>query len=272
MADRVPTCLDLATRLVDDGRSWVVPDGWQQGRGAFGGLVIAGMLRAVERAAGTDRALRSVSAQVLAPLLPGPAALAVETVRVGSAVSTYAVALASGGEVVARAVAVLGARRELTPSAPPAPPSAPPAAPPWEAVGLVPLGPPLAPVFMQHLQARPVRGIPLTGDADETVAWVAFAPGGDGPRADYDAVGLVALVDSLWPVALVAMAASRPMATLTFEAAVTVDPATLDPQAPLLYRGRTVAEHEGYLVEQRQLWTPDGRLAAHNVQTIVVIR
>ena len=32
------------------GLSWQVPNGWQQGRGAFGGLVLATLLRAIERA------------------------------------------------------------------------------------------------------------------------------------------------------------------------------------------------------------------------------
>jgi hypothetical protein len=55
-----------------------IPDGWQQGRGAFGGLVLAALLRAME-AAEDDRArvTRSLSGELCGPVLPGP----VEIVR-----------------------------------------------------------------------------------------------------------------------------------------------------------------------------------------------
>src|SRR5262245_49584310 len=95
---------------VEHGRFRVlVPDGWQQGRGAFGGFVVAMLVRAVERFAGDPaRTLRSLTAELCGPTLPGEAELQVEALRVGSGVGTYAVRLRQSGEVQAHAVCVLG--------------------------------------------------------------------------------------------------------------------------------------------------------------------
>jgi hypothetical protein len=51
-----------------------------------------------------------------------------------------------------------------------------------------------------------------------------------------------------------------------------VDPATVDPQVPLLHHGRLLGYADGYATETRELWTADGRLAVHNTQVITVIK
>src|SRR5215475_158847 len=50
-----------------------VPDGWQQGRGAFGGLVFGLLVRAMEtQVADPARLLRALSGDIAGPVLPGP--------------------------------------------------------------------------------------------------------------------------------------------------------------------------------------------------------
>jgi hypothetical protein len=93
----------------------------------------------------------------------------------------------------------------------------------------------------------------------------------DGSRG-YDEAGVAALADALWPASLVRLDSMRPMATLSFTLDLVADPATLDPAQPLLHHGRLVAGRDGYPVEIRQLWSPDGRLVTHNVQTMAIIR
>ena len=70
-----PASLDrvLDVSLVAEGRYALdVPDGWAQGRGAFGGLVLGAMLRAVTRAEPDPaRRVRSVTGEIPAPVLPG---------------------------------------------------------------------------------------------------------------------------------------------------------------------------------------------------------
>ena len=89
-----------------------VPDGWQQGRGAFGGLVLGAAVRAVEGFAGQpDRPLRTLTAELCGPLLPGPAEILVEPLRLGTGTSTVAARVIQGDELAAHAVLVLGRHR-----------------------------------------------------------------------------------------------------------------------------------------------------------------
>ena len=41
---------------------------------------------------------------------------------------------------------------------------------------------------------------------------------------------------------------------------------------PILHRGRVLSGRNGYVAESRELWSADGRLLAHNQQTVVIIR
>ena len=75
-----------------------VPDGWQQGRGAFGGLVLGSMVRAAESAAATpDRRVRTVSGEIVAPVAVGEAEIVVAPWRTGSAVTVLQATLRQEG-------------------------------------------------------------------------------------------------------------------------------------------------------------------------------
>jgi acyl-CoA thioesterase len=244
-----------------------VPDGWQQGRGAFGGLVLAAMVRAGEAViADPTRILRSLTAEIVGPVLPGAAELRVEILRAGSGVTTAAVRLVQGGEVQAHAVLACGAPRgtfEL------APVLAPPPMPPWREMTIAPMSGPPAPTFAQHVEFRPGGPPPFSASPEvEVRGWVRLR----APGADRGSPYLVALADSYWPSVLVALRTPRPMATLgfTFQRVAGID--GLDPDAPLFYRGRVLAAQDGFAAEQRELWGEDGRLVALNHQTLVVIK
>lgn len=247
---------------------WQVPDGWQQGRGAWGGLVIAAVLRA---AAGSevdeghpDRLPRSVTAEIVAPVLAGEALIECTQVRRGSATATWSVRIDSAGETATRASVVFGDPRKGEPLD--TTPARPPDVADWRDIPVVELGPPIAPPFLQHLSMRPISGFPVSGSQDDIVMWLTY------PQGRLDAAALLALVDGPWPVALVRSRENRPMATLSFFATLLVDPQDLPPGEPLLYRSRLLGQHDGYTTEQRELWTADGRLAVENVQLITLIR
>src|SRR5688572_16079779 len=95
----------------------VVPDGWLQGRGAFGGLVLAPMVRAALLVAtpGPERRVRTLTAEIVAPVLPGAADLSVEELRAGSGTTTLAVRLLQEGELRAHGVVVIGRARKDAP-------------------------------------------------------------------------------------------------------------------------------------------------------------
>ena len=258
-----------ATSIDDATFAWTVPDGWQQGRGAWGGLVVGALARAVMRSErDADRLLRSVSAQLIAPAQAGDHSISVECVRRGTAVSTWTAVLRDNEQrTVALLTAVLGATRDLV--EPPnfadwrssAAPSVPVAAD-VPSLDLPSFG---GPVFMQHLDMRPVEGIPGSGDRPETCGWVALKR-----SVPVDAAVLVALVDAWWPASLVAMTAMRPIATVGFSANLVCDPLDV-PEGPLLHHAFVTGADEGFTSEVRRLWTPDGRLVVDNLQSVVLI-
>lgn len=246
---------------------WDVPEGWLQGRGAWGGLVVAAAVRAARAVDPDAPPLREVSVHMVGPVMAGPARVACTLVRRGSATAVWQVTIDSAaGETWVVATVVFGGARALDVDARPT--LTMPEAPDWRALEPLVLEPPLAPEFLQHLAVRPLGGYPYSGSSDEVLAWVAPAVAIEG----YDDATLTGMVDALWPAALVQVTTARPMATLSFSATLLVDPATVDAATPLLHRGRMLGIAEGYSTESRELWTADGRLAVLNSQVIAIIR
>src|SRR5262245_892856 len=113
----------------DEGATYLldVATGWEQGRGAYGGLVIGAMARACEAEA-EGRPFRSISAVVMAPVVAGPAHVAVTPLRRGSGVSILRASVSQGGALAAEATALFGAPR---PDAPTFVRREAPVLPPW---------------------------------------------------------------------------------------------------------------------------------------------
>ena len=252
---------------------WQVPDGWQQGRGAWGGLAIGAMILAVEQAeteqssGGPDRTVRSVSMQLCGPAVIGLAEVMVEPVRIGTGMSTWSVRVTdSESSVIATGTVITGAPRRssgLTSSTPWSPLEAP-AAPPAADVPTVPTPAPFPP-FTQHFDYRVASGFPLQGSPAETLGWIGYR---DSPS--WSAASLIALADAWYTATLVHLRELTSISTVEFTASLLIDPADLDPGTPLLHHGIVSSFREGYASEQRRLWTPDGRLAVDNLQAMVV--
>jgi hypothetical protein len=247
---------------------WTVPDGWQQGRGAWGGLPIGAMINAVMRTeSDAARSLRTVSVTLSAPALPGPHTITVDPVRIGSGVSTWAARIIdSTGGFVGGGSFVTGSPRagadgrdESTWSA-----VAAPTAPPWQDVPVASTPPPF-PRFTQQLDFRVATGIPLQGGQPETTGWISYRT----PTPWTDA-SIVALSDAWYTVTIVALTELLPISTVSFTASLLIDPAELAPEVPLLHHGLISAAHEGFASEQRRLWSADGRLVVDSLQTLVV--
>ena len=121
-----------------------IPAGWDQGRGAFGGLVLGLLARAME-AVETDknRALRTIIADICGPVMVGPTRLAVRTLRRGNNQSNLQVELTQAGEVLA-----LGSGIFATPRKAPMPEfkiDAPPPQPDWSSIPIAPIRQPQGP-------------------------------------------------------------------------------------------------------------------------------
>ena len=241
---------------------WDVPDGWQQGRGAFGGLVLGTLLRAIERCEpDPQRVTRSLTGDLCGPVLPGPAELVVEVLRRGNNLSNLDARLIQSGEVQARASAVLSAPKA---AATLAQPPQPPASTDWRGLAELALTPPLAPVFTPHFEYRSI-GPFMAGDGLSTLGWLRLRH----PPPRLDAPAIVGMLDAWWPAMFTGQ--PRPMATVSFTAELLVDPAELDPEVPLLHSGRVVGLREGFCVEFRALWHGD-RQVALNQQTFAILR
>ncbi len=261
------TTLTTPTRLGHDLFQTEVPDGWQQGRGAFGGLVIGNLVRAIEAFDGLpERSLRSLTAELCGPVLPGDNTIRVERLRTGTGVSTVAARMERHGEVLAHAVGVLGRQRAAGDDFCELPR---PTMPPWREVAPIVVDD-LFPPFSRFLELRPLGPAPFTGNTTEPVAsgWVRPVE----PGSARDAAYVASLADAWWPAVLTRFSLPRPVATVAFTLELISDLDGLDPAAPLFHSAQAVASRGGYLIEMRQLWGEDGRLVALNQQTIVIIK
>jgi hypothetical protein len=262
--------LDLAISPVRlDPARWrlEVTEAWRQGRGAYGGFMIASLVRAMEETHGDrTRPLRTLTATLGAPLLEGSAEIVCEVLRAGSALTSVIGRLVGAGEVCAHANAVFARDRAIDHRGWDL--LARPTLGDWREVPVAPVEPPLGPAFARFFEFRPLVGIPFSGEAPEASGWIrAKAPG----RAR-DAALLVALADAWWPCALVCESGPRPTATISFTLDVLGDFEGLDPDAPLFYRARSGFSRAGYAIETRELWGHDGRPMAINHQTFAVIK
>jgi len=210
--------------------------------------------------------VRTVSGEIVAPVAVGEAEIVVAPWRAGSAVTVVQATLRQEGAVLAAAVIVLGATR---PAMPTSLDLAPPGAPAWRDLPVVEVGPPIAPVFTQHLEYRVTGPAPYVG-AERALAagWVRARQ----RRGALDAAHVLALADAYWPSTAATMSGFRPIATVGFTLHLVADPASLDPEAPLFHRATCPVETEGYSVDARELWTEAGELVALNQQTFVIIK
>lgn len=250
---------------------WAVPDGWQQGRGAWGGLVVGAMVRAAMEAESDPlRSVRTVSAHLFGPTTPGAARIRVRPARIGSSMSTWSVDVVdASGEATANAVVITGSERAsaLGDSYPEWGLARCPQVPAWSTVPVAPVRPPVGPEFSPQVEYRVVEGLPFTQGPARTLGWVRFAEQGE-----WTADQLLGIVDAWWPCAMPALPGPHPMATVSFSAHLLVDPASIPAGEPLVAEAQMSAARDGFTSETRRLWTADGRLAVENHQSIVVIR
>jgi hypothetical protein len=261
------SAFEHATALQADGTSFraVIPDGWQQGKGAFGGVVVGIMTRAMLASeADRTRTLRSVTADLCAPLLEGDARVHVTTLRRGTSMTFLDARLEQAGALVARASVALGTPRSVVP---PALRSPAPAMPPWSDVAVVPVGPPFGPIFTRHYEYRVTGPMPFSGGTEASVAgWLREKVTPDV----LDAAAIAGMLDAWWPTSFSTESAPRAVATVGYTMQLLVDPARLPVTEPLFYRAHGVASADNFFVEMRELWHGH-ELVAMNQQTFAVL-
>ncbi len=263
------TKFEQATRVepTDEGHFRCdIPDGWQQGRGAFGGVTLATLYRAIRASEPEDdRVLRVLNGDLSGPLYDEPAEIETTILRRGNNLSNIDARLRQRGEFVARASAVLARDREVENVKIHNHPL--PDGPDWQELDAVQLPAPPAPVFTQHYEFRPFGDFPFSGSSNPIVQ--GYVRERD-PAEHHDYASIIGLLDAHWPTYLVTITQPRPTATIAFTAEFFVDPGKLDAATPLLYHAHAIAERGGYYLEFRELWQND-TLVALNQQTFAII-
>lgn len=254
---------------------WVVPEGWRNGRGVWGGLVSGQVMTAASAGVPDGWAPRSLTIAMMAPVPAGPARCEVTNLKTGSAVLVRRVTLRSEqGEELTAATVVFGAPR--VPTGASEFDAGPPVVPAADDVPRVPLGPPLAPEFVGQLSFRPTLGLPYSGsDGRYTAGWIGPAPGLSDPLTP---AVIAAYADAWWVACLPALDGSTlaggppPVATVDFSLTFPQDPppgAEVSDQG-LWHIGEIVAGQGGYITEVRRLYDPEGRLLALNNQVVAI--
>ena len=244
-----------------------VPDGWQQGRGAFGGLVYGVLARAMEAELGDPaRRLQTLSGDIAGPVLPGPASIQVEVLRRGAKQSNAQARLVQGSHVLAVASGVFCAPRALEMPALRGVES--PERAGWDQLRVLPLEPPLGPDFARAYEYRLAGPAPFSGSHDaETAGYIRERT----LPSRRDSPSVIALLDACWPTLWSILTEPRPVATTSFLAELLVDPARLDPAERLFHDARMAGQGDGFFVELRALWSGD-TCVAMDQQTFAVLR
>src|SRR5262249_17969670 len=145
-----------------------VPDGWQQGRGAFGGLVYGMLARAMEHVvADPARRLRTFTGDIAGPVMPGPATLRIEVLRQGARQSNLQGTLFQEGRPLAVPLGVFAASRDLPP---PEFARDSPERADWDQLPPHALEPPSGPPFGRAYEYRSAGPMPFTAGRE---AWTA---------------------------------------------------------------------------------------------------
>ncbi len=243
-----------------------IPDGWQQGRGAFGGLTLGLLARAlVASEPDAARSMRALTGDICGPVLPGGATISVDTLRRGNNLSNLDARLHQDSAVQARASAVLSATRKVDVA------SHSPVAPDtvdWRTCAPIADKPGFFPPFTQHYEYWNHGPLPFSGHHEARIDGFVRER---GRTAALDAPSAIALLDSYWPALFSRETQPRLIATVTFSAELFVDPATIPGDEPLRYRSHVIALQHGYFLEHRELWHQQ-TLVAMNQQTVAVLK
>ena len=242
-----------------------IAKGWSQGRGMYGGVLLAQVARAAQQQLPPTRRLRSINMSFLAPVLPGEVLLTTSILRSGSAVSHVRVELYQGddeSDLCATAELTFGSGRAGV--AQPAPPR-PATALPHDCLPMKAFG-----GFTDHLEHRWTgTDAMLSGAARPVVqGWVR-------PRlpATVDAGLVIAMLDSFPPPAWCAVNQRCPAASLQLHMQLVRDdvPDTAAASAHpwFFYESHATLIGGGYSDLQGRLWLEDGTFLGLVTQCIV---
>jgi acyl-CoA thioesterase len=250
-----------------DTRSFLgrIDRGWWVVRGPNGGYVAALFLRALSERVEPDRAPRSLTLHYTAPPAEGPVRVETRVERVGRSLSTVSGRLVQDGRLLALGIAAFSRPRP----GPTFEHATPPEVPPPDAC------PALAAVIPIHerFDYRWAVGSPPGSGAPQALCggWIRHAE----PRlAD---AALVAAFTDAWPPACFSWASGPDVIgpvptidlTIHFRRTLPIAEARPDDFYLALFRSRVAAE--GFVEEDGEVWSRDGRLLVQSRQRAALV-
>ncbi|WP_199553978.1 thioesterase family protein [Sandaracinobacteroides hominis] len=247
---------------VDGGWTATVPEDWQQGRTAFGGLSAALALSACRKLVPDLPVLRSGQIAYIGPAI-GELTMRPTVLRRGKSVTFMGCDLMSGGAVALRALYAFGDARPSTLSAvaegPPDCPAPDDCAPMWGDSAM-------RPGFARHLDQRPAgKLMPFSGaDTGDLLVWVRHR---DPVEPSIEA--LVAMGDALPPASFTRMRQLTVISTVTWSFDL-FDPHPEDGAGWLLMRSTDDGVGDGYAGQDMAMWSESGRPILKARQSVAI--
>ena len=256
------TALAATGPLTYEGR---IDRAWWIQAGPNGGYVAAIVLRALTEAVGDpERTPRSFTVHYLAPPTEGPVQLAVTVERQGRSLSFLSARMLQGDRLVATALAAFARTRpgpefcDLVMPDVPAPADTPVRA----------MEGPRPPLVDQYEQRMAIGDPPFSGGPSVSGGWLRLAE----PRLA-DHLLVAAFMDAWLPPVFIRT--TTPLAVPTVDLSIhfrhplPVPGAQPDDHYLAVFRSQVAAE--GFIEEDGELWTADGRLLAQSRQLAVLL-
>jgi acyl-CoA thioesterase len=250
---------------------------WAQGKGAFGGLMSASLLRAMTQVVvppGSGLVVRTLHVTYCAPAREGPIEAHVVVERRGALVTTASARATQEGKVVTLATATF-----VAPTTRPSPralwnDTKMPTMPAPDTLEALPADTALLPSFTQFFEYRFCSGgIPYSGDASALMGgWVRVRdpyPAPSNLRAD--AALVAALIDSYPPAVLPRLDEARATASVNLTVDFLAPPSVTRADAQFLLLSSARVGDGGTTDETQELWSEDGVLLAACRQLVAIL-
>jgi len=258
----------LFSRILDsmrrDGTSFSadVPEDWLQGRTVFGGLQAAIALRAMREMLSPELPLRVLQTTFIAPVPAGTVRVAASVLRTGKNATHVEARFVDGGSTLAISVGVFGRARPSKVRVVPEPPPRVAAEP-----LRIPFMPGLSPSFVRHFELRWLAGAPPFSGSTSPKAVIEVDLEDEGPTG---VEHLLAIADSIPPVALSLLDAPAPGSSLTWTVEMIDDAPSELPLRGYRLDAEVVAGHDGYTSQSVMVWGPHGEPVLLSRQSMVV--
>lgn len=246
---------------------------WAQGKGAFGGLLSAGLLRAMTQVAvpdGSALVVRTLHVTYCAPAREGALDAEVTIERRGSLVTTASARATQDGKVVTLATATFVA-----------PTSRPSARARWndakkpdvqapDTLEALPLDIALLPAFTQFFEYRfCIGGVPFSADPDARMGgWVRVR---EPYGAQADAPLIAALIDAFPPAVMPRLDEVRPTASVNLTVDFLASPSVARADAHFLLTSSARVGDGGITDESQEMWSEEGVLLASCRQLVAIL-